>query len=80
MDPSRGVEDAAKIGGGAALGAVVGAIAGGGTGAAIGAGGGGVPQVPGTMAAMRGKPVNVPAQTIIRFRLATRVTITERQL
>ena len=77
-DPSRG-EDAAKIGGGAALGAVVGAIAGGGTGAAIGAGVGGAAGA-GTMAATRGKPVNVPSETIIRFRLASQVTIRERQL
>jgi hypothetical protein len=26
------------------------------------------------------KPVNVPAETVIRFRLASRVTVTERQL
>ena len=77
-DTSRG-EDAAKIGGGAALGAIIGAIAGGGTGAAIGAGVGGAAGV-GTVAATRGKPVNLPSETIIRFRLATRVTIKERQL
>jgi hypothetical protein len=41
--------------------------------AAIGAGAG-------TVVATRGKPVNVPSETIIRFRLATRVTIKERQL
>lgn len=77
-DTSRG-EDAAKIGGGAALGAIIGAIAGGGTGAAIGAGVGTAAGV-GTVAATRGKPVNVPSETVIRFRLATRVTIKERQL
>jgi len=31
-------------------------------------------------AASRGKPVNVPSETVIRFRLESRVTITERQL
>lgn len=72
-------EDAAKIGGGAALGAMIGAVAGGGKGAAIGAGVGGAAGV-GTVLATRGKPVNIPAETIIRFRLATRVTIRERQL
>lgn len=77
-DASR-AEDAAKIGGGAALGAIIGAVAGGGKGAAIGAGVGGAAGV-GTVVATRGKPVNVPSETIIRFRLATRVTIKERQL
>jgi len=33
-----------------------------------------------TAAVSRGKPVNVPAETVIRFRLEARVTITERQL
>jgi hypothetical protein len=72
------LEDAGKIGGGAALGAIIGAIAGGGKGAAIGAGIGGGAGV-GTVMATRGKPVNVPTETIIPFRLASRVTITERQ-
>jgi hypothetical protein len=72
-------EDAEKIGGGAALGAIIGAIAGGGAGAAIGAGIGGGAGV-GTVIATRGKPVNIPTETIIRFRLATRVTITEQQI
>lgn len=71
--------DAAKIGGGAALGAMIGAIAGGGTGAAIGAGVGGGAGA-GAVLAARGKPVDLPSETIIRFRLATRVTIRERQL
>jgi hypothetical protein len=31
-------------------------------------------------AASRGKPANVPSETVIRFRLESRVTITERQL
>lgn len=70
-------QDAAKIGGGAALGAIIGAIAGGGKGAAIGAGVGGAAGT-GASAATRGKPVNVPSETIIRFRLASGVTITER--
>jgi hypothetical protein len=71
--------DAAKIGGGAVLGAIIGAAAGGGKGAAIGAGAGGVLGA-GAATLSRGKPVNVPSETIIRFRLASRVTIAERQL
>ena len=69
--------DAAKIGGGAALGAIIGAIAGGGKGAAIGAGVGGAA---GTGAVMipQSKPVTVPTETIIKFRLSAPVTITER--
>jgi len=75
---SAGRGEAAKIGGGAALGAIIGAIAGGGKGAAIGAGVGGVAGT-GAAAANGGKPVNVPAETVIPFRLASVVTITERQ-
>jgi hypothetical protein len=71
--------DAAKIGGGAVLGAVIGGIAGGGKGAAIGAGAGSILGA-GAAAATRGKPVNIPSETVIRFRLASQVTITERQL
>jgi hypothetical protein len=71
--------DAAKIGGGAALGAIIGAIAGGGTGAAIGAGVGGGVGV-GAAAATGGKPVKIPSETIIRFRLTSGVTITERRM
>jgi hypothetical protein len=70
-------QDAATIGGGAALGAIIGAIAGGGKGAAIGAGVGAGAGA-GTVAATRGKPVSVPSETVIRFRLASTVTITER--
>ena len=77
-DASYGA-DAAKIGGGAVLGAIIGAVAGGGKGAAIGAGAGGVLGA-GAATVSRGKPVNVPSETVIRFRLASRVTITERHL
>jgi hypothetical protein len=69
----------AKIGGAAALGAIIGAIAGGGKGAAIGAGVGGAAGT-GATAATRGKPVTIPTETVIRFRLANRVTVTERPL
>lgn len=67
----------AKIGGGAALGAIIGAIAGGGKGAAIGAGVGGGAGT-GAVAMSPPKPVSVPTETVIRFRLASSVTITER--
>ncbi|MES1260329.1 MAG: hypothetical protein ABUS49_01240, partial [Acidobacteriota bacterium] len=77
-DSARG-QEAAKIGGGAALGAIIGAIAGGGKGAAIGAGVGGAAGT-GAAAATRGKPVIIPSETVIRFRLATRIAVTERQL
>jgi hypothetical protein len=71
-------EDAGKVGGAAALGAIIGALAGGGTGAAIGAGIGGGAGA-GTVMATRGRSVSVPTETIIRFRLASSVTITERE-
>jgi hypothetical protein len=71
-------DDAEKIGGGAALGAIIGAIAGGGNGAAIGAGIGGGAGA-GAVMATRGKSAGIPTETIVRFRLASRVTITEQQ-
>ena len=61
-------EDAAKIGGGAALGAIIGAIAGGKKGAAIGAtigGGSGTA----TVLATRGKPLVIDRETPLLFRL-----------
>ena len=69
--------DVAKIGGGAALGAIIGAIAGGGKGAAIGAGAGAGAGT-GAVVLTPSKPINVPTETVIRFRLASSVTITER--
>jgi hypothetical protein len=68
-----------KIAGGAAIGAIIGAIAGGGAGAAIGAGVGGGAGI-GAAAATGAKPVSIPTETVIRFRLNSGVTITERQL
>ncbi len=69
--------DAAKIGGGAALGAIIGAIAGGGKGAAIGAGAG---AGAGTGAVLlgRNKSISFPAETQLTFQLARPVTITEK--
>jgi hypothetical protein len=75
--PTSKKEDAAKVGGGAALGAIIGAIAGGGRGAAIGAGVGGAAGAGGTMAT-RGKAVVLPVETRISFRLHEPVTITEK--
>ncbi len=69
--------DAAKVGGGAALGAIIGAIAGGAKGAAIGAGVGGGAGA-GDVLLTRGKPVTFPTETRISFRLRAPVTITER--
>jgi hypothetical protein len=71
-------DDAAKIGAGAAIGAVIGAIAGGGKGAAIGAGAGGAAGA-GTVAATRGKPATLTSETRLSFRLRSPVTITERR-
>ena len=56
------------VGGGAALGTLIGAVAGGGKGAAIGAAvgaaGGAATQV-----LTRGKEVQIPAETVLTFRL-----------
>jgi hypothetical protein len=78
MAPATHGADAAKIGGGAALGAIIGAIAGGGKGAAIGAGAGGAAGT-GTVIATRGKPAVLPSETKISFRLNNAVTVTERR-
>ena len=69
--------DAAKIGGGAALGAIIGAIAGGGKGAAIGAGAGGAVGA-GDVLLTRGKPSEIPVETRVSFKVQDSVTITER--
>lgn len=75
---SSAKENAAKIGGGAALGAIIGAVAGGGKGAGIGTLAGGAAGTAGA-AATRGKAVTLPAETRINFRLRNSITITERQ-
>ena len=66
--------DAAKIGGGAGLGAIIGAIAGGGKGAAIGAAIGGAAGA-GTVLATRGKAVELKAEDKITFRLEDAVSL-----
>lgn len=70
-------DDVKKVGIGAALGAAIGAIAGGGKGAAIGAGVGGAAGT-GTVMATRGKPVELPVETRLTFKLAEPVTLTEK--
>jgi hypothetical protein len=76
--PSSKVEDTKKVGIGAAIGAAIGAIAGGGSGAAIGAATGGAAGG-GVVAATRGKPAVLPAETKISFRVEQPVTITEKR-
>ncbi len=76
--PNSKGEDAAKVGGGAGIGAVIGAIAGGGKGAAIGAGVGGAAGA-GDVMLTHGKPATLPSETRINFRLASAVTVTERR-
>lgn len=70
----RGKNSIEKIGGGAAIGAVLGGIFGGGEGAAIGAaaGGGGGAAVQGFT---RGQQVQIPSETVIRFHLTNPLTI-----
>jgi hypothetical protein len=71
-------KDAAKVGVAAGIGAAIGAIAGGGKGAGIGAAVGGAAGTGGVMAT-RGKPVVIPSETKISFRLSQPVTVTERK-
>lgn len=76
--PSSKTEDTQKVGIGAAIGAAIGAIAGGGKGAAIGAASGGAAGG-GVVAATRGKPALLTAETKISFRVEQPVTITEKK-
>jgi hypothetical protein len=73
--PSRDIQSAAVIGGGASIGALIGGILGGGKGAAIGAvigGGTGA----GVQARRKAAPVQLSAESILVFRLQTPLTIT----
>jgi outer membrane lipoprotein SlyB len=56
------------VGGGTVLGTLIGAAAGGGRGAAIGAASGAAAGA-GTQILTRGKAVNIPAESTLRFRL-----------
>lgn len=71
---SRSKDSALKIGGGAALGAIIGAIAGGGKGAAIGAviGGGAGTAV---QVLTKGEEVRVPSETVLEFVLQEDVSL-----
>lgn len=72
---ARGKNTAEKVGGGAALGAIIGGIAGGGKGAAIGsvigAGAGG-----GVQAATKGEQIKLPTESVMSFNLASPLTVT----
>ncbi len=69
--------DIAKVGAGAAIGAIIGALAGGGKGAAIGAGVGGAAGG-GAVLATKGEEVRITAETLLTFRLAENLTLTEK--
>ena len=69
--------DVAKVGAGAAIGAIIGAIAGGGKGAAIGAGVGGTAGG-GAVLATKGEDVRLTSETRLTFRLTENVTLTEK--
>ena len=70
----RGKNTAEKTGGGAAVGAILGGIFGGGKGAAIGAGAGaGVGA--GANAITRGQQVQIPSESVVRFRTTTDVPL-----
>jgi hypothetical protein len=75
--PNSHATNAEKVGGGAALGAIIGAIAGGGKGAAIGAGVGGAAGG-GAVAVGHGKAAELPVETRLTFHLQEAVTVTER--
>ena len=62
------------VGGGALAGTLIGALAGGGKGAAIGALAGGAAGA-GAQVLTRGKQVNVPAESILKFRLENPVSM-----
>lgn len=73
----KGKRSAEFIGGGAGLGALIGGLAGGGKGAAIGALAGGGAGTAGT-AFTGNKPIMLPAETVLSFKLDHSVHITER--
>ena len=72
---SRGKNSAAKIGGGAAIGALIGAVAGGGKGAAIGAAVGGGAGA-GLQGFKKGKDLKIPSETRLDFTLQSPLDIT----
>jgi len=72
---SRGKQSAERIGGGAALGALIGAVAGGGKGAAIGAAVGGGAGT-GVQVFTKGQQVKIPPETRLDFTLQQPLEIT----
>jgi len=72
---SRGKQSAERIGGGAALGALIGAVAGGGKGAAIGAAVGGGAGT-GVQVFTKGQQVKIPSETRLDFTLQQPLDIT----
>lgn len=70
----RGKNTAIKTGGGAAVGAILGGIFGGGKGAAIGAAAGGGLGA-GSNAITRGEQVQIPSESLIRFRLTNSISL-----
>ena len=70
----RGADTAKKVGGLAAVGAIIGAVAGGGKGAAIGAAAGGATGA-GVQVLTKGDQVRIPSETLLEFRLQQPVTV-----
>ncbi len=75
--PATKKKDAVKVGIGAGVGAAIGAIAGGGKGAAIGAASGAGAGT-GVVLATRGAPAEIPAESVISFRLAAPLEVNVR--
>ncbi len=71
---ARGKNTAEKVGGGAAIGAILGGILGGGKGAAIGAAAGGGAGA-GANTITRGQEVQIPSESVVRFRLLDPIQI-----
>ena len=70
----RGKNTAEKVGGGAAVGAILGGILGGGKGAAIGSvAGGGVGA--GAQSVTRGQQVQIASETVVRFKLSDAIIV-----
>jgi hypothetical protein len=70
----RGKNTVEKVGGGAAIGAILGGIFGGGKGAAIGSvAGGGVGA--GAQGVTRGQQVEIPSETVVRFKLSSSILV-----
>ena len=70
----RGKNTAEKIGGGAAVGAILGGILGGGKGAAIGAGAGGAVGA-GANTVTRGQQVQILSESVVRFSTTSPITV-----